>query len=71
VTISNNPPAVVLELTEKQAKFLLSNCNSNIEMALRMLTQHGNNRAMSERVIALNEQFKELRAMLLKQGIEP
>ncbi len=76
---SNNPPAVVLELNEKQAKFLLGNCNANIHFMLNALQssqmagmgQKGVelSRATIEKLVETGEQFKELRTMLMKQGI--
>lgn len=66
---SNNPPAAVLELNAKQAEFLLSNCDTNITFALNAL-QDG---SMSERglrkIVGIMEDFKEIRELLVKQGI--
>lgn len=76
---SNNPPAAVLELTEKQAKFLLGNCNTNMRFMLNAM-QSAQNASMGlegiplkretlEELINLNEQFREIRTMLTKQGV--
>lgn len=77
---SNNPPAAVLELNEKQAKFLLNNCNTNIAFVLNAMmadqaaAMTGKDRVLNrpalEKLIELSEQFKEIRTMLRKQGVE-
>ncbi len=76
---SNNPPAAVLELNEKQAKFLLENCNTNIHFMLNALQSSqmagmgadgvALKRETLEKLIEIGEQFKEIRTMLVKQGV--
>lgn len=66
--MSNNPPFAILELNEKQAKFLLANCDSNITMALGLL-QSVKTREAAEKIVELNEQFKAIRDMLTRQGV--
>ena len=78
--VSNNPPAAVLELNDKQAKFLLGSCNANIHFMMNALQSSQNagmglggvelSRDTLEKLIDMGEQFKELRTMLMKQGIE-
>lgn len=78
--LTNNPPAAVLELTEAQAKFLLENCSKNIQFVLnammreQLAVQQGAaplfDRAALEKLIAVSDQFKEIREMLRKQGIK-
>lgn len=66
--MSNNPPDVSLELTAEQAKFLLRNCDSNIAFALGSLQTVG--RDTAEKMVVVMEQFKEIRAKLIAQGIK-
>lgn len=67
---SNNPPDVELALTKAQAQFLLRNCDSNIIFGLNAI-QGGNLSETSVRkLVEQMEQFKEIRALLLKQGVE-
>jgi hypothetical protein len=66
---SNNPPDVILELTKQQAEFLLKNCNSNITMGLKLIDMPDVSRGTLERAVALMEEFKAIRAMLVTQGI--
>lgn len=67
--MSNNPPAAVLELTLVQAEFLMNNCDSNIEFGLKGL-QTMESAESAARLVAIIEQFKDIRKLLLKQGIE-
>ena len=65
---SNNPPDVVLELTKDQAQFLLKNCDSNMKLALNLITQCSTQKE-AEPYVKLNEQFKSIRSLLVKQGV--
>lgn len=67
--MSNHPPDIELGLTREQAQFLMNNCDTNIEFALKaMLTLQSREAAME--MVALMEQFKAIRALLRAQGIE-
>jgi hypothetical protein len=68
-TLSNNGPAAVLNLTESQARFLLSNCNKNLDFARAALMKI-ETREAQQAMVDLIEQFKEIRRMLMEQGIE-
>jgi hypothetical protein len=68
----NQAPDVVLELTRKQAEFLLRNCESNMGFALNILfavQQGAMSRETAEKTVALNEAFREIRDKLRKQGV--
>ena len=65
----NNPPDVVLELTTAQAQFLLRNCDSNIEFALKAMMQMESQSAVAK-LVELNEQFKDIRNLLKRAGVE-
>lgn len=67
--ISNNPPDVVLELTQKQAEFLLNNCDANIRLGLMML-QQGGTREQVEKLVEMNESFKEIKKKLMNLGVK-
>jgi hypothetical protein len=67
--MSNNPPDVALELTTDEARFLLDNCNSNIVFALNAIQQGELSRPSLEKLIALSEKFKGIRAKLIKAGV--
>lgn len=66
--MSNNPPFVSLELNQKQAEFLLLNCETNMRNALLILNARPSRKA-AEELIGLLEQFKEIVALLNKQGV--
>lgn len=64
--ISNNPP-VVIELEPELADFLVENCESNIEFALRALQTMGvESRAAAEKLVEMNDKFKRLRDAVRK-----
>lgn len=71
---SNNPPAAVLELTEKQAKFLLKNCSKNMQFILMSMQEMNMSgiltREIATELVEINEQFSELRGMLRSQNIQ-
>lgn len=68
--MSNNPPAAILELNEKQAEFLLRNCDMNIQYALSVMMADTLSRPALEKLVDLNEQFKAIREMLIAQGVK-
>jgi hypothetical protein len=68
--MSNHPPEIELGLTRKQAQFLMDNCDRNIEFSLKAMMMPKMSREGAEKLVALNEQFKEIRNLLLAQGIE-
>lgn len=63
--MSNNPPDKIVELTQEQYDFLLRNCDSNIGFGLASL-QGTTSRASAEKLVALLEQFKGIKAALEK-----
>ena len=65
---SNNPPDVFLELTMDQAKFLLENCDKNISLGLSLVMQT-ESREIAEKIVEVNEKFKEIREKLRNQGV--
>lgn len=68
---TNNPPDVILELTMDEAKFLLENCNTNMEFGLRsMMAMPDANRETLEKLVNLNEKFKTIRNKLLRSGVK-
>lgn len=66
---SNSNGMVFVEMTPELAKFVIDNCNSNIEMGLRMMDPTGValgsrldlSREALEKVVELNEKFKMLK----------
>ncbi len=64
---SNNPPDVVLNLTMTQAEFLRSNCESNMVFALNAMQNGDLPRSAVEKLVALNEQFKDIKRLLDKE----
>lgn len=65
----NNPPdeTVMLVLTKDEAAFLMENCESNIQMGLKVLAgvQAGSwSREVAEKTVALMEQFRPIRDKL-------
>lgn len=70
----NKAPDVTLELTERQAQFLLKNCNSNMAVALSALQgivmQDIDSAHTARRLVAMLEQFKEIRELLTRQGVK-
>ncbi len=63
--MSNNPPEVTVGLTKFQAEFLLSNCDSNIEMGLNSLSA-GMSRDTTVKLVALVQAFKGVKAAVEK-----
>ncbi len=61
----NNPPAVILELTQEEATFILDNCESNIAMGLNLL-QASTSEATARKVVDMMENFKTIRAKVQK-----
>jgi hypothetical protein len=61
----NNPPDVVLELSSKEAEFLMRNVDSNIEMGLNLLNGPIS-KGGAEHIVDLLENFKAVRAKLQK-----
>ncbi len=66
--MSNRPPYAVVELTQEQYDFLMRNCESNMTMALGLLTTT-TSRTQAEKIVALNEQFKDIRETLKRARI--
>lgn len=64
---SNNPPDVVLNLTMAQAEFLRGNCESNMVFALNAMQNGDLSRSAVEKLVALNEQFKDIKRLLDKE----
>lgn len=63
--MSNNPPFVVVELTKEEFEFLVGNCESNMEFAMKaMMSDPPLSRASLEKLVDLNEQFKGIRDKL-------
>lgn len=62
---TNNPPEVVIELPREVAQFLLDNCDVNIGFGLAQL-QTFENRASAEKMVALLENFKAVKAAVTK-----
>lgn len=64
---TNNGPEYLLPLTGEQLRFLKLNCESNIVLGLGILQECGSeDAAFAKKVVALNEQFKEIRDALIK-----
>lgn len=67
--ISNSGGMVFVQLTPELAEFLIENCDSNLEMALKLLDSLGSldlGRESLERIVALNEKFKAIKEAALK-----
>ena len=70
---SNNPPDVVLELTQEEADFLYDNCEANMVMGLEMIQKLGNSdmtndqiRPTAEKLSKTIDSFKAIRDKLKK-----
>ena len=63
--MSNNPPDVILELTQDEADFLLKNCESNMAFALSAMQALEDMKSL-EKLVDLNEKFKNIRDKLKK-----
>jgi hypothetical protein len=76
VSISNNPPDVVLNLTHEQATFLLENCSANRLLALALIMSIGEDktltlaqkRAKADGIVKMNEDFGEIMKLLRGAG---
>lgn len=62
--MNNNPPDRIVELTEEQYTFLLNNCDANIMFGLSALQTL--DRSGAEKMVALLESFKSVKAALVK-----
>jgi hypothetical protein len=70
-SVGHNRAPVTLELTPEQAEFMLRNCDANITYGLAGLEKSfRDNRRMAEQLISMMEQFKEIRQLLLAQGVK-
>ncbi|UPT53329.1 hypothetical protein [Synechococcus phage Ssp-JY38] len=67
--LSNNPPDVTLELTTREAEFLLANCNKNMGMGLQLLQNVGDEQT-ALRVVEMLENFKGIREKLIAQNVK-
>lgn len=67
MTISNNPPFAILELTQEEHEFLLDNCDRNIEFALVNL-QKIESHDLAMKMVMLAEKFKNIRNKLRKSN---
>lgn len=67
--ISNSRGMIHVEMSPELAEFVIENCNSNIEMGLKMMDPTGIaagskldlSREALEQIVALNEKFKMLK----------
>lgn len=67
--MSKNNGMVRVEISPELAEFVIENCNSNIELALKMMDPTGVaagskldlSREALEQIVALNEKFKMLK----------
>lgn len=73
--MSNNPPDIILELSNRQATFMLENCDANIRLALAMIISIADDKISvkekqqkAEKFIKLSDKFREIRLALLKAG---
>lgn len=66
--MSNNPPDVILELTLKQAEFIVINCDSNIKAALAIAMSPEYPEDTQVRAAELGRNFQELKELVLLGG---
>lgn len=63
----NNPPQVIVELTQEQAKFVVANCDKNISFALGFIMENQDTkREILEKLINMMEEFKGIKAAVEK-----
>lgn len=62
--MNNNPPYKIVELSEEQYRFLLENCDSNLEFGLRAMMSGDFSRQTLEQLVDLNEKFKSVKTAL-------
>jgi len=61
--MSNNPPDVILDLTFEEAKFLVENCEANLNLSLQVLPNL-TSRDLMEKLVNQMEMFKTIRKKL-------
>jgi len=67
--MSNNPPDVVLNLTFKQADFIVRNCDSNIKVALNIAMDPDTSEETQVRAASLGRDFQELKDLVKKATV--
>lgn len=70
--IGGNSPPVILELTPEEAAFLMDNCESNMQMGMKMLlaVQAGTmSLEAGQATVALVEKFRPIHAKLRAAGV--
>lgn len=75
MTISNNPPDVLLELTHEQATFMLENCLANNRLCVALIMGYAEENITieekyekSKKITAIQDQFREIMALLRRAG---
>jgi len=58
---SHNNPPITIEIDAKLADFVLDNCDTNIELGLKLLQSYGDNISTAYKLVEMVENFRALK----------